>query len=50
MKAELLHMSHQEQSRLEVMRLYIDGHIRSLLQEKTMMSGKKSLAYAPLLS
>jgi len=28
MKAELLHMSHQEQSRLEVMRLYIDGHIK----------------------
>ncbi len=28
MKAELLHMSHQEQLRLEVMRLYIDGHIK----------------------
>ena len=28
MKAELLHMSHQEQSRLEVMHLYIDGQIK----------------------
>jgi len=28
MKAELLRMSHQEQSRLEVMRLYIDGQIK----------------------
>jgi len=28
MKAELLHMSHREQSRLEVMHLYIDGQIK----------------------
>ena len=28
MKAELLQMSQQEQSRSEVMRLYIEGHIK----------------------
>ena len=28
MKAELLHMSHQEQSRSEIMRLYVEGYIK----------------------
>ena len=28
MEAELLHMSQQEQSRSEVMRLYVEGYIK----------------------
>ena len=32
MKAELLHMSHQEQSRSQIMRLYVEGYIFWCLQ------------------
>ena len=36
MKAKLLHMSEQEQSRSEVIRLYIEGHIKQNVAAKCM--------------
>ncbi len=39
MKAELLQMSAQEQSRMEVIRLHIDGHIKQKVAVKRMGLG-----------
>ncbi len=39
MKAELLHMSVQEQSCMEVIRLYIDDHIKQKVVAKRMGLG-----------
>ena len=36
MKVEILHMSKQEQSRSEVIRLYIEGHIKQNTAAKRM--------------
>jgi len=42
MKAELLHMSVQEQSRSEVIRLYIEGHIKQKSAAKRIgLSGRQ---------
>jgi len=43
MKAELLQMSAQEQSRMEVIRLYIDGHIKQKVAAKRMGLGVRQV-------
>jgi len=43
MRAEILHMSEQEQSRTEVIRLYIDGYIKQHVAAKRMGLGTRQV-------
>jgi len=43
MRAEILHMSDQEQSRAEVICLYIEGHIKQKVAAKRVGLGKRQV-------